>query len=168
MTRQRLLGLLCSAVAACSDPSLGDNAGHETPKEWVAQMAGPTEAVLCMKERDADWFYVSREGPTKLRVGSRLAFPTEAGASPSFIRAWSFQWNDGAEGMADSVPRLVKQEGPSPRSPYLSSVSEYDLKPGQGALTIAVTVKRCPSSECELNTKKNDAEREYRVVVCTI
>lgn len=162
--------LLVSAVVACSRPEQ-EALSIERPSlaQWANESLQANEVLLCTAQNETDYFYVSRVSPQALRAGSQLALSAVGTSSSSFLEQWSFRSPNGRSLLGDEPPKNVRVTNPENSRPFVESVSEYIVKPGDSpTVTVTVSVKRCPSSDCKISEQQDEREVFYRKEVCTV
>jgi hypothetical protein len=143
-------------------------AASNTINDWVTQHIGEREKVLCKRDVGGEYFFLSLAGD-KVRLGSRLDM-TGYTNRHEFIAAWLFL-NEDKRSLATKVrPIPITEQYVRSGGKIFAENVEYqtlDLRESK-VLTVAIKIKKCPTSECSLLVTKNKQEKQYTIQLCEV
>jgi hypothetical protein len=135
--------------------------------DWIAQNTGAKEKVVCGREVNGEYFFVSRAGD-KVRLGSRLNM-TEYTETHVFLVGWRLQ-NENDESLVAKVrPISIRDEYVRNGEMVFAENVQYQTLRRSHSKTIHVTihVKKCQTSECDRQKTISKREKQYVVDLCT-
>lgn len=141
----------------------------DTIEDWVQRNLNRNEQVLCKLEVQHEYFFLARaETPGVLKLGARLNM-SAYNTSHTFLVAWVFQDEDKRSLATKTQPTPVVNKYVKDGSMIFAEGVEYQtIVSGSGRVLVALDIKKCPTSKCDLHKTYTPQEQKYSVSVCEL
>jgi hypothetical protein len=154
-------------TAACSlSYALSSHASVQDA--WAGQYIADGDRLLCNLENGGEQFFIAKRG-TKIRLGYRLDM-SQYKTTHASIAGWSLRDEQGQKMIVPVEPITIKDQFVLINGKgFAEGVQEQTLRPSaSGLMKASISVKKCPSEDCDRGAKLNTSEVEYTVDVCTV
>lgn len=136
--------------------------------DWIAQNTDTSEKVLCRREVNGEYFFLSQAGE-KVKLGSRLDM-TEYTQTHVFLVGWRLR-NDQNDSLVAKVrPTPIKDKYVRSGGRVFAESVEYQTLrlPHSETMHVTIDVKKCPTSECDRQQTRSKGEKQYTVDLCRV
>jgi hypothetical protein len=165
MKRWQVHFVVTSVLAVFSAPSVVAT----TIEEWVSQNTNGADKILCKREIRHEYIFFSQSASGRVKLGTRLDM-TGYRETHTFLVGWIFQDEQNQSLSTKIPPTLVTTKYVKSGDRVFAENVEYQTlrSSGGGKVRVGLKVKKCPTSECDLQQKRNKEEQEYMIDLCEI
>lgn len=170
--RVRIVSALCmiSLLGACASVEGSNTKESDTLNRWVAQYVNKDEKLLCQREVDGEYFFLTKDvAGDKVKIGARIDV-TGGKAPMTSMVIWHFQNEKDMHLSTNTPPSPVKGGYVKDGNKIYSEGVEYQtlyLKNSE-KLRVTIDIKKCPTSDCERRQAKGKDEKEYSIKLCEV
>lgn len=160
-----LLALLIASV-----PLEGSiTSGVISLEEWVAKYITADEKLICKRDVDGEYFFVSQIG-LKVKVGSRIDVTGLDRVPKTLIVGWMFLNEKDGYLATNTLPTTVKEGYEKDGNRRYAEHIEYQTLNLQGStkIHVVIDIKKCPTENCSREKTANKEEEQYQIQLCEI